>query len=304
MKLKYLCYTLLILVLLSFYQGCLIDETNEKIDLQKNSYYVDVDGKLDFKTIQGAIDAAQEKSTIFINNGHYNENIKINKSLSIIGENPKKTVIDGSITNNTIFINDDNVELSNCTIVNSGRNSGYAGIHISSDYVEIKGNIISNNTIGIYTKEARYNLFHNNTIKSNLEYGLYVGPYSDFMIIRDNIFFKNDCSLRIKGSDHCELFRNQFNNSNKGLFLCCGASFNTMYHNTFLNHTRWNANDLVGSNYWNNTNSEGNYWDDYDGVDENNDGIGDSRHIISTYQYNISTNIKIYYLFPLMNQYI
>ncbi len=304
MKLKYICYTLLILVLLSLYQGCLIDETNEKIGLQKNSYYVDADGKLDFKTIQGAIDAAQEKSTIFIINGHYNENIKINKSLSIIGENPKKTVIDGSMSNNTIFINNDNVELSNCTIVNSGRNSGNAGIYISSDYVEIKGNIISNNTIGICTKEARYNLFHNNTIKSNLEYGLYVGPYSDFMTIRDNIFFKNDCSLRIKGSRYCKIIRNHFNNSNKGLYLCCGASFNTIYHNTFLNHTRWKANDLVGSNYWNNTNSEGNYWDDYDGVDKNNDGIGDLRYIINTHQYNISTNIKIYDLFPLMNQYI
>ena len=50
------------------------------------------------------------------------------------------------------------------------------------------------------------------------------------------------------------------------------------YHNNFFNNTH-QAYVSSGEGSWNNT-SEGNYWDDYSGVDSNYDGIGDSAYSI------------------------
>ena len=153
--------------------------------------------------------------------------------------------------------------------------------------------IIYDNKCGIYTITAPYADINNNTFKLNIEYGVYVYSSSNTELI-DNEFYSNDCSLRIKGSQNCEIIRNRFNDSIEGMYFCCGAKQNTVYHNTFLNHTNWNADDQVGSNSWNSINlSEGNYWDDYFGVDENDDGIGDSS-------YNV-TNTGGKDFFPLMN---
>lgn len=213
-----------------------------------------------------------------------------------MGENPQTTIIDGNMTDDTILIEKDHVKVSNCTIINSGKEGNDAGIHILADYAEVCNNIMYENNIGVYTRGASYHLIHNNTIKSNSEYGLYAYTPSDHMVIADNLFFLNDCSLRIKGSKYCEIIRNHFNNSDRGMYFCCGARLNIVYHNTFLNHSIWNADDQVGSNEWNNTHSEGNYWDDYNGKDKNNDGIGDTS-------YNISKGRGSYDFFPLMNPY-
>jgi len=281
-------------LLIVILQGCITLDMNNDQNVAKNTYYVSTDGSVDFNSIQEAINASLENYTIFILNGHYTENIFVNKSISIIGENLQKTIIDGGMVEDTVLIDANNVSLSNFTIINSGTDGKDSGIHILGNNVEIKNNIIYDNNIGIYTKNGRNNRIHNNIISSNKEYGLYAYTYSDHLQVLNNSFFKNDCSLRIKGSRYCKIIRNHFNNSYEGMYFCCGARLNTVYHNTFLNHTRWNANDLVGSNYWNNTNSEGNYWDDYDGVDKNNDGIGDTKYVISK-------NREIYDFFPLMN---
>jgi nitrous oxidase accessory protein NosD len=116
------------------------------------------------------------------------------------------------------------------------------------------------------------------------------------MKISDNLFFLNECCLRIQGSRYCEVMRNQFNDSNKGIYFCCGAMSNMVYHNSFMNIELWNADDQVSGNDWSNYFlMEGNYWDDYYGVDKNNDGIGDIP-------YNITIDGK-QDLFPLMSPY-
>ena len=61
------------------------------------------------------------------------------------------------------------------------------------------------------------------------------------------------------------------------------CSNNMIYHNNIVNFFRGNARAIsCGANQWDNG-AEGNYWDDYIGVDMNGDGIGDSDYHISLF---------------------
>jgi hypothetical protein len=69
---------------------------------------------------------------------------------------------------------------------------------------------------------------------------------------------------------------------------------NTFFHNSFINN---NQSIIIKSpshqNIWDNG-SEGNYWSDYTGADNNGDGIGDASYMID------ANNIDSY---PLMTPY-
>ena len=62
----------------------------------KNVYYVDDDGGYDFTTIQAAIDACISGDKIHVYAGEYTENLVIDVSITLIGEDPATTIIDGS----------------------------------------------------------------------------------------------------------------------------------------------------------------------------------------------------------------
>jgi hypothetical protein len=72
------------------------------------------------------------------------------------------------------------------------------------------------------------------------------------------------------------------NNWEVGVQITSWAYKNQIFHNNFVNNS---INAKVNSNYenwWDNFES-GNYWDDYDGEDNDGDGIGDTLYRIETY---------------------
>ena len=83
----------------------------------------------DYPTIQEAINSASPGDTIYVRAGTYNENVVVNKSVSLVGENRATTIIDvegrwatpyyGAVQ---VIVN--NVKISGFTI----RNSPDAGI--------------------------------------------------------------------------------------------------------------------------------------------------------------------------------
>ncbi|MBN1280019.1 MAG: right-handed parallel beta-helix repeat-containing protein [Candidatus Thermoplasmatota archaeon] len=80
-------------------------------------------------------------------------------------------------------------------------------------------------------------------------------------------------------------------NGGSGVYIYKTSYNNSLHHNNFIDNAQ-NAYD-ENTNFWENaTLGEGNYWDDYTGVDADNNGIGDTP-------YNITggTNVDTY---PLM----
>ncbi len=289
--------------------GC-VDNNNDDTggDLNEpNTLYVDSKGTKQYISIQQAIDDALENNTIYVYAGTYYEHLVINKSIILKGENNENTIIDGNRRGDVIVIGEGGrVSMRGFTIRNSGvniyaNNDHDAGIEINSDHNAIMNNIIFNNTIGIYTIEASNNTFKQNVYDGNSVYGMYLYISSDYVLTTENTFINNNCALRIKGSDHNNVTNNIFLNNTEGLYFCCGARLNTVYHNTFINNTLWNGKDDVGNNWDNGYPIGGNYWDDYTGTDEykgTNQNMTGSDDIGDTV-YNITAPIHVDH-YPLM----
>jgi parallel beta-helix repeat protein len=283
----------LIILLISFIHGCVETESQDSLPNSDNIVYVNWDGSADFTSIQVAIDDNNtlENHTVYVYSGSYHENIIINKTINLIGEETAITIIDANTTADGIRINADDVNITGFTIKNSGVGGGYpnmdAGIDIESNSNNISDCILINNSIGIYTNRAENNRFYNNEFHQCTNYGIYLYTGSDYAVIKGNIFSDNPhCGLRIKGTKYSFVIENLFINNDQGMYFCCGARENTVFHNTFINNSRINADDYVGGNHWSNIElEEGNYWDDYSleeqgAYDNNSDGLIDTPYVI------------------------
>jgi parallel beta-helix repeat protein len=207
-----------------------------------------------YTTIQSAINNANESDNIYIHSGTYSETIIVNKTLTISGEDSSSTIISGS-GDHTIKIISNNVSISGLKIQNS-MGSHYCIFIDSISNCEISNNYIKNGGHGIYLK----------------------GSTSNNLI--DNIIENNNVGIYLSNSDINTIKNNEIKNNNaNGIFINSQSTSNTIYQNDFSNNMDSNAKDY-GTNNWD-YNNKGNYWDDYDGLDENNDDIGDTPYEIS-----------------------
>lgn len=268
-----------ITIILSGCTTTLPDDSDD--DNIPDGLYVSLSGDREFTSIQEAIDQALENETVYVFSGKYNETITINKTISLIGENPDNTIIDGSKLGDVITITTaDQCNISGFTIQNSRSNG--AGIEIKTSKNNISNNIVKDCYNGIHCTGAIYNSFFNNKFDSNNNYAIYIYN-SNYNTVEKNSLTNNSYGMRIKGSRHNQIINNYFRNNNHGMYFCCGATTNFAYYNTFVNNTIWNANDYVGGNTWyNEETSKGNYWDDYNGIDEDDDGVGDTPYDITS----------------------
>ena len=268
----------------------------------------------DYQSIQEAIGAAVEEDTIVVKSGVYTGNLVIDKSLTLIGNNRETTRIVGDQTGTTLLIKHSNVsvtgftiqspesslliwnrkrgihllDVSNCNISGNSilRNAYHEGIWlygasentITGNKVEggdsgIKlefssSNIITNNSVlgnqeGISLHEANLNSFHTNFVVNNT-YGFVVSDSND------NSFYANN----ITSYDHGVLI------GKPGGYVT-HVTNNTFHHNNFVNNAVnfGTYQVVVGVNYFDDG-KEGNYYSDYQGEDNNGDGIGDTPYII------------------------
>ena len=107
------------------------------------------------------------------------------------------------------------------------------------------------NSIIILANFVKINGF---TISNTNNYGLEI--LSNSNIVKNNIFLNNTYGIYINGSTD-----------------------NLIYHNSFFNNT-FNAYDNGNNSWYKKELMQGNFWDDYNELDKNNDGIGDTAYNI------------------------
>jgi parallel beta-helix repeat protein len=205
----------------------------------------------DYPTIQEGINQANPGDIIQVSSGTYNENLFINKTLTLIGEDK----------NNTIII---------------GPGRGSAVIQANLTTVNISGFTIQNGTYGITLEKCNSSTIQENILVCN-SIGIWL-HYSNSNTVSDNILSDDWCGIQLCGhSSKNTIILNTIKENAYGLGITGEDNF--IIHNNFINNQ--NQTNVIESFYndWNNT-YEGNYWSNYNGTDANQDGIGDTPYSI------------------------
>ena len=214
-----------------------------------------------FDKIQDGIDSVNESGTVYVYNGTYYENLVVNKSITLIGEDKNTTIIDGTGTGDVLHLSANNISIKWFTIKNGGNWTRDAGIDIRSNSVLIKSNILIDNRVGIYLDNAEYNVIMDNIIVNSSEYGYYSGHgiwlshSSNNNTVTNNTISNGDYhGIAIAYSRDNNISQNTIMNNEEGINLYEAAN-NILYLNDITNHSRcairiiYSGNDsIIGNN--------------------------------------------------------
>jgi|YelNatPaOPRAMG01_1025707.scaffolds.fasta_scaffold09406_8 parallel beta-helix repeat protein len=187
------------------------------------------------------------------------------------------------------------IGVRNVTIKNMEIHRFHYGIVIeNSSYNNIVENSIVDNSYAVILKYGLYNNITKNVVSAAYSFGINLWMSKNTSIAKNRIT-NNTHGLGIWRSSNNTIVENYVSNNNIGILLCEAAN-NTIYHNNFIDNNQNVQIDHVGfpqlySNFMDNG-VEGNYWSNYNGVDNNNDGIGDTPYVINAYNIDSYPLIK------------
>jgi parallel beta-helix repeat protein len=265
-----------IIILIQFIGISVISSTASNVLIKKssiiyfngNTLYVGGNESGNYTNIQDAIDNASDDDSIFVydDSSPYYENIVIDKSIKLQGENRNSTIIDGNNIDDVAYISADNIYISDFTFRNSGIYDFDAGIEIHSNFNTIYNNSIcdnggnglatggifinssSNNSIkfnliyqneydGIYLFKSDHNYIYNNEIFDNDRLGIMLGESSN-NIIEDNDIYKNFCGIALLPySTHNIIKKNRIYNH-----PCCGMGIKKYSNYNIIQYNQINDN--------------------------------------------------------------
>ena len=212
----------------------------------------------DYPTIQAAVNAAFENDTVFVRNGTYYENVVVNKTVALVGEDAMSTVIDGGGSGYVVRVSANGVNVSGFTIRNSGyypngagiklentshccmagnnitANLFFAGVWFSFSFNNtVSGNNITNNGNGVYIDSSFNNTVSGNNITNDGNNGVFLIDSFNNTVSENNIT-NNNSGVSLERSDSNTVSGNNITNSSSGVYLG-HSSNNTVSENIFVN---------------------------------------------------------------------
>ena len=197
--------------------------------------------------------------------------------------------------------------VNNAKIIdNDLTNTNFVGVLMdNSDNNFIIRNNASLADLGILMTNSEFNQLINNTINDNIENAINIDDNSNFNTISGNIAIGNQLGISIfSDSDNNTVIgntvmnndwagigiisqsggntvlNNEISDNNIGVTIpTSDCNYNKIYNNNFKLNTL-HAGDDSSNNLWN-LGTLGNYWDNYTGVDPDDDGIGDIPYNVS-----------------------
>lgn len=229
---------------------------------QGDILYVGGSGPGNYSKIQNAIDNATPRDTIFVYSGTYYERLNVTKTLKIIGEDARTTIINSTSFDNISFFilpGADDVTISRFTVINDHIN-GYSqafflasnnntithniiinrgGITIGNDNgITSNGNIISNNSVsawagGITISDSTQNIIENNYISNNQSEAICL-YHSNNNIVTSNILSKNLLGISLIASSFNSINNNTIQESEDTAIDIENGANNNISHNTII----------------------------------------------------------------------
>src|SRR4030066_257133 len=267
---------------------------------------------LTYSSITEALQVSNEGDTIVVKNGVYKENIVINKSVHLIGE--ENPVIEGDYRGDVVRIETDKASIKGFTIRESGVDlrKDESGIKVmNSEGVTIEENQLEDNIIGVYLYSSPNNIIRNNTSYGRADYTteetngtgstlMYskniilknntfkdnLGPNGFAMLLKsltdsiteENLIANNTVGIFMDDANRNVFTKNIFSQNGWAIDLFSSSNDNVLYANNFLDNTYQVMTDTDRTTNRFFKNSTGNYWSDYkgyNGYDLNGDGKGD-----------------------------
>jgi len=268
-----------------------------------NILYVGGIGEGNYTKIQDAINASVDGDTVFVfgDASPYHENVVVDKSIFLIGEDKNLVVIDAGFYGAAVTIIADDVFVSGFKMITFHDNPNQFDSELvdilSSENVTIKDNIIQQNKItagsdrgGVILRNSSYCFIQNNTIIKEEDgrpcWGVVLMLDSGFVNVSGNEVYNYTGGIYVRGCSDNEIYMNYLHNNSLGINIQYNNNNKVINNIVIFNKYKGiridgGYNNLISRNIVTD-NGEGK-WDDY-GIGL----IGGSDNFIS-YNY-ISNN--------------
>jgi len=261
MKIKMVILAIILSILL------ILPATSYKADIVDTSYVKGESNEIETAIINdGNTLYVGGRDTIFVYSysSPYHENLVINKSVNLIGEDRNTTIIDGGGTGTVIVVVADLATIAGFTLQNGGSNWSDSGVEIRSDYNHVLGTIIQHNCFGIFLNHSDHNTVSGNRVVSNWGHGILSQHSKTNMLCNNYILSSGLHGLVVYYSSHHNLSCNHImQNGWTGIYICHSRR-NQVFANHVINNSRGmligfsgSTNNVIDGNHINSNQGDG-----------------------------------------------